>query len=494
MMWRLLTVAFGTAVVALVVLVIWQLVERARLRRRFAGILDLDREIAERRRACDAELAERQGAFDAELAVRRSAIETELASQTAEIELARRNATQELADTMRRTAELYERYASSKGVYDSLRTELSALEQASEDVSLGLYKPIFNFASPEDYKRRLIEVRDRQSAMVRDDQAVIHSAAWMAGDSRRDGEQLQKQCSNLMLRAFNGECDAVAARVTWNNVTRMIERIKHAFDAINRLGSAMQIELAKPYHELKLEELRLEYEFEQKRRDYQEDQRAIREQQREEIHLQEAIERTCKEADAEEARWQRARDQAYQELANAQRAEAQAVRTKIAIIESELRDARQRKERAILRDEHSRAGHVYIVSNVGSFGETVYKIGMTRRADPMQRVHELGESAPFGFDVHAMIPSQDAAALESRLHRQFHHRRVNMVDLHRGFFHVTLDEIEAFARSEGIAVELTKVAEARHYRETVELRRKAAVRVSPRQVHDSDGCAFPAAL
>jgi hypothetical protein len=270
--------------------------------------------------------------------------------------------------------------------------------------------------------------------------------------------------------------------------------IKHAFDAINKLGSAMQIELAKPYRELKLEELKLEHEFEQQRRDQQEEQRAIREQQREEAHVQQALERDRKEAEDDEAHAQRALDQAYQDLARAPSSEVAAWRTRIAAVDAELRDARQRKARAILRDDQPRAGHVYILSNVGSFGKTVYKIGMTRRDNPMERILELSESVPFSFDVHAMIPSLDAPALEAQLHRQFHHRRVNLVDPRRGFFHVTLAEIEAFARSQGIAIQLTKLPEARHYRETLELRRKASERVTPRQVHDSDGIASPAAL
>jgi rubrerythrin len=357
----------------------------------------------------------------------------------------------------------------------------------------GLYEPIFHFASPDDYKRRLIEVRDRQSAMVRDDQAVSCGAPWM-GDHRREGEQLQRQVAKLLVRAFNAECDAVTAKVTWNNVARMIERIKHAFDAINKLGRAMHLELAAPYRELKLDELRLEYEVEQKRRDQLEEQRAIREQQREEDHVQRGLERVCAEAEDEEAAWQRALDPAYRELAMAHGAAVPALRANIATIESELREARQRKERAILRAEKGRAGHVYILSNIGSFGRTVYKIGMTRRDNPLEHVHELDASVPFNFDVHAMIPSEDAPALESRLHRAFHDRRVNAVDLQREFFHVTLDEIEAFARSQGIAVQLTKLAEARQYKETLELRRMASERANPWQVHDRSGYAYPAAL
>jgi hypothetical protein len=497
MMWKLLTVVFGTGMVALAVVSVWQLVERARLHRRFAAILDLDRELATRRHACDAEIAVRLAAFEAEVAGRRRAIDAGLADQTAEIELGRRNATRDLADIMRRTGDLQEAYAGSMDAYDRVRAELAVLEQSAEDISFGLYDPIFNFASPEDYKHRLIEVRDQQRALVRDDQAVSYGVDRAAADSgvspHPDGELLRKQYATLLLRAFNGECDAVAAKVTWNNAGRMIERIKHAFDAINKLGSAMHIELTRTYRELKLDELRLEHELEQRRRDQQEEQRAIREQQREEAHIQQALERERKEAEDDEAYAQRALDEAYQELAKAPSTEVAAWRVRISAVESELRDARHRKERAILRDDQPRAGHVFILSNVGSFGETVLKIGMTRRDNPIERVHELGESVPFGFDIHAMIPSPDAPALEARLHRQFHHRRVNLIDPQRGFFQVTLDEIEAFVRSQGITVELTRLPEARQYRETVEQRRKAE-RVMPRQVHDSDGLAFPAAL
>jgi hypothetical protein len=492
MIWRLLTVVSGTAVVALAVVVIWQLADRARWRRRFGWILDVDREIEERQRACDADLAARHSACDAELAARRGALDAEAANQVAELELARRDATQELDETMRRIAELHERYASAKGVHDRLQGELAVLERAAEDVSFGLYQPIFQFASPEDYKRRLIELRDQQTAMVRDDQAVSCTAAWTP-DPRRDGEQLQRQVGKLLVRAFNAECDAVTARVTWNTVTRMIERIKHAFDGINKLGSAMHVALARPYRELKLDELRLEYELEQKRRDQQDEQRAIREQQREEDAVQQALARVCKEAEDDEIRLQRALDPAYRELAKAHGAGVRTLRARIASIEIELREVRHRKERAILRAEGARAGHVYILSNIGSFGETVYRIGMTRRDHPMDHVRELDASVPFDFDVHAMIPSEDAAALERRLHQQFHDHRVNTADQQREFFHVTLDEIEVFLRGEGIAVQLMKVPEARQYRETIELRRMGRAYVRPWQVHDSNGAAYPAA-
>jgi hypothetical protein len=126
--------------------------------------------------------------------------------------------------------------------------------------------------------------------------------------------------------------------------------------------------------------------------------------------------------------------------------------------------------------EQTRSGYIYVISNIGSFGEKVLKIGMTRRLDPMDRVHELsGASVPFHFDVHAMISTDDAPAFEREFHRQFESRSVNLVNMRKEFFDLPLQEIEAFAKAKGLTVEFTKLAEAREYRQTLALREKAIV-------------------
>jgi hypothetical protein len=133
-------------------------------------------------------------------------------------------------------------------------------------------------------------------------------------------------------------------------------------------------------------------------------------------------------------------------------------------------------ERAKSLAQLTRSGHVYVVSNIGSFGEQTFKIGMTRRLDPDDRVKELSDaSVPFDFDVHAMIHSEDAPGLEAAFHREFAERRVNLVDMRKEFFAVTLAEIEGVARRLNLPVEFTKVAEAREYRETRAIRQQAAM-------------------
>ena len=126
------------------------------------------------------------------------------------------------------------------------------------------------------------------------------------------------------------------------------------------------------------------------------------------------------------------------------------------------------------REANKRAGYVYVISNIGSFGENVYKIGMTRRLEPLDRINELGDaSVPFNFDVHAMIFSDDAPALEAALHRAFDDRKLNMINTRREFFNVTLDEIKDVVKKNfDKTVEFKAIPEAEQYRETLMLKKQ----------------------
>ncbi|MEL6615500.1 MAG: GIY-YIG nuclease family protein, partial [Bacteroidota bacterium] len=148
-------------------------------------------------------------------------------------------------------------------------------------------------------------------------------------------------------------------------------------------------------------------------------------------------------------------------------------------LERRLAEAHANKERAVSRAQMTRAGHVYVISNVGSFGENVYKIGMTRRLDPMDRVRELGDaSVPFRFDVHAIIYSDDAPGLEAELHRQFDTKRVNRVNTRKEFFRVPLDEVARVVQENHGEIEFTLAAEAEEYRKTLALLKKSSTEMS----------------
>ena len=235
-----------------------------------------------------------------------------------------------------------------------------------------------------------------------------------------------------MLLDFNGECDSLIAKVKWNNASKVKERIEKSYENINKLGKTSQIEISIDFLKLKLKEFALTYEYEQKKYEEKEEQRRIREQMREEEKVQKELERAQREAEDEEKRYQKALDKAKQELLNANNVEIEALNEQIKSLENKLTEAHEKKERAISLAQLTKVGHIYVISNIGSFGDDVYKIGMTRRLDPIDRGKELGDaSGPVTFDVHAIIYSENAPQLENEIHKKFNYSRLNRINNRR---------------------------------------------------------------
>ena len=357
---------------------------------------------------------------------------------------------------------------------ERLHKDLSLLEENLEDISFGIYKPHFSYDTPDGYKTALDELVARQREMVRAGTAARFTVEWLVGGSRHDGEQMQRQYSKLLLRAFNGECEAATAKVAWNNATKMEERIRKAFGAINALGGVMHVSIADTYMALKLSELQLAHELEEKKRAILEEQRRAREQMREQERAQKELETEKATAEEEEARFAKALEKVRVDAAQAQGEEHSRLTSRILELEEELRAARTRRERVSALAQLTKAGYVYVLSNIGSFGEGVFKIGMTRRFEPTDRVRELGDaSVPFGFDVHAMVYSEDAPAIENAFHDRFAQRCVNPMNPRKEFFRVSIDELETFAKEQGWEIAFTRVPEARDYRETLARRHES---------------------
>jgi len=192
---------------------------------------------------------------------------------------------------------------------------------------------------------------------------------------------------------------------------------------------------------------------------------------REEEKTQREIEKARQEAEEEEERNEKALQKARAEIEKAKGQELERLTEKIKMLEGNLQKAHELKERAISRAQLTKSGHVYVISNIGSFGDTVYKIGMTRRLEPMDRIDELGDaSVPFDFDVHGMIYSENAPELENILQKKLESKRLNLVNRRAEFFNTTIDEIETFVNELNLKIQLTKMAEAKEYRETLSLR------------------------
>lgn len=362
-------------------------------------------------------------------------------------------------------------FVAKRAVYDSLLRETAIYESKLEDISFGVYEPIYNYSTSEEYKAKLEAIRSQVKELIKDDRAVYSAVEWSVGGSKVEGRRMMKQYSKLMLRAFNGECDSAIARVNWNNMGNMEARISKSFEAINKLGSVNQISITQPYHDLRKSELQLEFELQQKIQSEKEEQRLIREQMREEEKAQREIEVAQRKAEDEEARYQKALLKATEDAKRATGAQLESLDLKIAELEQLLAAAQLQKERALSMAQQTKSGHVYVISNIGSFGEDVFKIGMTRRLEPMDRVKELGDaSVPFSFDVHALVYSDNAPELEYKIHRQLMERRLNLINNRREFFRVDLDEVESIFSNAGHPLTLTRLAEAREYRESLAIR------------------------
>ena len=304
--------------------------------------------------------------------------------------------------------------------------------------------------------------------MIRTGQVTTCGTGWTVNGSKHEGERMVKQYERLILRAFNAESEAAIANVAWNNYRVMRERIENAFGVLNKLGTVMHISLNAEYKEARLQELQLVFEAAEKKQQEREEQRRIRVEQREEERVQRELQREREEAERDEAKYENALARARRDMAKVRDAEREAILARIRELEANLAAAQDRKERAIAQAQLTKVGHVYVISNVGAFGEGMFKIGLTRRLNPEERVRELGDaSVPFPFDIHALIYSENAPELETKLHNYFWDRRVNWANNRKEFFRVSLDEVATAIRGCGLSAEVLAVPEAKEYRQTV---------------------------
>jgi DNA repair exonuclease SbcCD ATPase subunit len=272
----------------------------------------------------------------------------------------------------------------------------------------------------------------------------------------------------FVLDAFNGKADSILADVREDNVGTLQQRLKDAFTVVNHLGRAFRNARILPeYLAARLEELHWAVAAQELKAREREEQRILRERIREEDKAQKEFERAQREAQKEEEMLRKAMDKVRREVDRASDEQKEKYEAQLRDLEAKLLTAEEKNQRAISMAQQTRSGFVYIISNVGSFGDDVFKIGLTRRLEPLDRVRELGDaSVPFGFDVHALIRSDDAPALEKTLHRKFVERQVNKVNARKEFFRATIQEIRREVEQLGLTTQWTMAAECREWKET----------------------------
>lgn len=339
--------------------------------------------------------------------------------------------------------------------------------------SVGLYKPRFVFANSEGYKEKLNAIRRRQKEMIRADTAVRGAIGWTVNGDARKGAKLVNDTKKLLLRAFNNECDDIVEHVRFSNVEASEKRMRTACTTISKLGTMMSIEVTHRYLQAKVDELYLAYEYQLKKQEEKEEQKRIRAELREQEKLAREIEESRRELEKEQNHYKNVLSKLEQQMSSARGDALSLLEEKKKEIITQLHKIDASMQQVDYRAANQKAGYVYIISNIGAFGENVYKIGMTRRLEPMDRIDELGDaSVPFDFDVHAMIFSDNAPALEAALHHAFEDRKINMVNTRREFFRVTLDEIERVVRANyDKTVEFARIPEAQQYRQSLAMQR-----------------------
>lgn len=336
-------------------------------------------------------------------------------------------------------SDLKDSYLKKKVVYDELISEIANCEVISDLQDSGLYASIFNFADSNKFREELELVREQQKELVKDKAAVICYTNWTVNDSVAQGRVMTNKAVKLTLRAFNGACDAAIRGVKWNNANLMMARVEKEREQITKLNSSNNIYITDEYYDLKLKELRLTHEhrerLKEEKDERQELSRALREEQK--------LLRDMELAEQEELKYKNLLDKALAEAADLQGVRLEAYQEKIKVLQASLEEAHAKYVRAQSMAEMTKSGWVYIVSNIGSFGPDIVKIGLTRRLDPTDRVRELGAAGvPFVFDTHALIYSDNAPALERSLHFEFAAKRVNTVNLRKEFFKVSLAEVK----------------------------------------------------
>ena len=335
-----------------------------------------------------------------------------------------------------------------------------------------LYEPKYDFVNSEQYKKQLDIIRTRQKEMIKEDAAIYGDTNWSVHGNAALGRRMVKDEKKLLLRAFNGECDSIIDRVTYSNYETSAKRIHASEEAISKLGRVHGVYISTDYVAYKFKELDLAFEYRQMKQKEKEEQKELRAQMREEAKLQREIEEARKKVEKEQNHYQNALCKINEQLEAASDADKEAILQKKAEIEAQLTEIDKNLKDIDYRESNAKAGYVYVISNIGAFGENVYKIGMTRRLDPQERVDELGDaSVPFDFDVHAMIFSDNAPALEAALHKAFEDRKLNMVNQRREFFNVTLDEIKEVVRSHyDKSVEFIDFPQAEQYRTSLKMK------------------------
>ena len=397
-------------------------------------------------------------------------IERRKQEQAAEV---RRVAEQARAEEQRRTEEL-------RADIDRLQREEAGLQERLHPMRVQVKLDEAGFTDYDNPAKDSVglgaELRDLRKDVqmaVRNYSAISSAEEITVPTTKAGRNKLSRDTAKLALTAFNSQVDTIIEGATARNYEAALGKIHRIADTIERLGASSSIRISPDYIEMRTRELLLAVQHlqaKQTERELERERKAeLREQARAERELEAERERLEKEKQHYLNVLKVVQDTGDQE-------ETARLKEELVAIEKGINDVEE-------RTANIRAGYVYVISNIGAFGDRMVKIGMTRRLDPMDRVRELGDaSVPFSFDVHALFFSDDAVTLEADLHRRFADKRVNRINTRREFFYATPAEVrDALSEIAGNLLEFTEEPEAEQYRLSLQMAAEEARKTTPPQ-------------
>ncbi|MGF3141290.1 DUF4041 domain-containing protein [Facklamia sp. P13064] len=356
-----------------------------------------------------------------------------------------------------------------KHLLEELNYKIKEANLELEFIDYGLYKRKYKFSDSDKYKDALAKIRLKEKDLIKNNSAGLILTPMKLDNSLSKGKTMQNQLIKAMLRGFNGEADSLLSKITTSNSDNKIKALKRIFEQINKLYKRNEVAISERYLKLKIKELELAAEYElikQEEKDLLREQRA---KEREDKKLQEEIKRKRVQLEKDRAHYMQMIENVEKMIKNATEDQKPELLKQLSSYQDKISELEEIEEDIDYREGHATAGYVYVISNIGSFGEDIYKIGVTRRLEPLERIAELSSaSVPFKFDVHALMFSEDAFALESELHRELDAYRVNKVNSRKEYFKVPFSKIKDILDShKELTVEITESPEAYEYRQSL---------------------------
>lgn len=336
-----------------------------------------------------------------------------------------------------------------------MKSELLELEELSPSVILKLH---------------YMDVKSLRKAFRDNDKQIEKILSQYRG---RYTTKANRAIYELMVIALRAELQNILYNLKYEKLDNAVEQVKETTQKYLNIAAqgnqSIAGTLTKFIGEIEylfINAVKIEYNYYVKKEQAKQEQLAIREQMRQEAEERKALEQEKKKIESEESKYNNEIEKLKTQIQESTDKEKDALNAKILELQAKLADVAIKKD-SITQLQNGKAGNVYIISNLGSFGENVFKVGMTRRINPQDRVNELGDaSVPFKFDVHSFIFSEDAVGLESKLHSILNDKRVNKVNMRKEFFYTSVDELEQLVNEIEPTAEFNKTMLADEFRQS----------------------------